>query len=97
MLGGKHMKFLAVVATISYGEDKKRTTVLYVSTEDGRVYFLKPENSTDEVPESIKDCHIHKCIGEFVTNKNNSATYFVQLNTSFTVDTLKDLFINVNK
>ena len=44
------MKYLAVVATLSYGEDKKRTTVLYVSTEDGRVYFLKPENSTDEVP-----------------------------------------------
>lgn len=91
------MKYLAVVATISYGEDKKRTTVIYISSEDGRVYFLKPEDSKDEVPESIKECHIDRCIGEFVTNKTNSSSCFVQLNTNITIDTLKDLFIYINK
>ena len=91
------MKFLSVVATIIYGDNEKRTTVLYVSSDDGRIYFLKPENSTDEVPESIKDCHIHSCIGEFSTNKSIGASYFIQLNTSFTIDTLKNLFIDVNK
>jgi hypothetical protein len=93
MLGGKRMKFLAVLSTLTYGENEKKTLVLYVSSEDGRVYFLKADDN-DSIPNSISNCHIHKCIGEFVTNKNNSATYFVQLNTSFTVDTLKDLFID---